>query len=342
MRRYLASLFIPLMMIFFMGPIAADYTASVAMAQTRTLVMPAQGGTGKDTSHTTGCPTVTSGIWTFPTCAGGGGACSGLTPHIVWFDSSNNCVADPLFSDNGTGLSGGLQYTGDGIYATASQGGSYVFTSTDTSSAGGANAIFNLTGDGGQRGNQFLVNIDTSTFTGPYNVNTGTINLYTRGSSTNGNNIYLTSIANPIASGSGGIVLEATGKVLIKSDVNDGITLQSALNTNIIGTQPLTIRGGVAPTTRIVNTTPYTAGTDGEATDFANATSGNLVINLPSPVEGQIVIVKKTDATANTVTVHTSPTNIDGSANYILTTQYQAVQVQFSNAANVWYVIGKN
>jgi hypothetical protein len=71
----------------------------------------------------------------------------------------------------------------------------------------------------------------------------------------------------------------------------------------------------------------------------ASASGGNITVTLPSASgnTGLTYIIKKTDATGNTCTVVGT---IDGTTNYVLSTQYQYVQVA-SNGTD-WYIIGKN
>ena len=46
---------------------------AVGVASAQTKVPPAQGGTGIDTSHSTGCPLLTGGVWSITSSCGGGG-----------------------------------------------------------------------------------------------------------------------------------------------------------------------------------------------------------------------------------------------------------------------------
>lgn len=61
---------------------------------------------------------------------------------------------------------------------------------------------------------------------------------------------------------------------------------------------------------------------------YANATAGNITITLPSVANstGRKIIVFKTDATANTITL-TGSANINGSATYMVTAQYSSVEI---------------
>ena len=62
---------------------------------------------------------------------------------------------------------------------------------------------------------------------------------------------------------------------------------------------------------------------------LANATSGAVTVTLPDPAEaGNAVIeVKKTDSSANTVTISHPTATIDGAANKVLSYQYDALTI---------------
>ncbi len=71
-----------------------------------------------------------------------------------------------------------------------------------------------------------------------------------------------------------------------------------------------------------------------------DATAGNITVNLPAATGlGRLVTVKKIDSSANTVTVDGDGTEtIDGATTYVLTTQYEVLQI-IDSAAGVWDVI---
>lgn len=74
-----------------------------------------------------------------------------------------------------------------------------------------------------------------------------------------------------------------------------------------------------------------------------NTTSGNKIMTLPSASisSGTRFIIKKTDASLNTVTLATvSSQLIDGSTTYVLATQYKYVEVIAVGSA--WMVVGNN
>lgn len=88
-----------------------------------------------------------------------------------------------------------------------------------------------------------------------------------------------------------------------------------------------------------VSSTPYTAAGD-DHTLFVDATSGAVTINLPDAAtcDGKIYHIKKTDSSANAVTIDANGSQtIDGATTFVLPLQYDCVSVQ-SNAAN-WFII---
>lgn len=122
---------------------------------------------------------------------------------------------------------------------------------------------------------------------------------------------------------------------------NTYIGSNTAAPTNGLGVVGETILTGVrkAVTAR---TAAYTA-TATDHTIRCDATSGAFDITLPTAVgiTGRIYVVKKTDASANAITVvTTSSQTIDGATNYSLPTQNKFVMLQ-SDGAN-WIIISQN
>lgn len=114
---------------------------------------------------------------------------------------------------------------------------------------------------------------------------------------------------------------------------------------NSAGTVNFSVTGeGVAKATgvkfnTVLKTTTY-AILSSDYTVRCDATGGIFNVTLPDATlyTGQVFIIKKIDAVANTVTVNTtSSQTIDGATTYSLSTQYQTVRVQ-SNGAN-WNII---
>lgn len=64
-----------------------------------------------------------------------------------------------------------------------------------------------------------------------------------------------------------------------------------------------------------------------------NATSGPIAVTMPSPVAGTMVTVKKTDATANAITVTAT---VDGTVNPTITYQYQSMDMVADGTAWLW------
>lgn len=91
--------------------------SSFAFGQTKTTVMPQQGGTGKDSSHWTGCVRVDNGIWSFVSGSCGGGT-GGTVIQVNGTPISPSTPAN--FVNNGSVT---WDFTGGAIHATASGGG---------------------------------------------------------------------------------------------------------------------------------------------------------------------------------------------------------------------------
>ena len=86
---------------------------------------------------------------------------------------------------------------------------------------------------------------------------------------------------------------------------------------------------------------PYTALTTSSII-FANATDGAITVNLPTAVgiSGRRYIIKKTDSSANAVTVDGNGSQtIDGSTTKILLNQYDCIEI-YSDGAN-WQISSK-
>lgn len=86
-------------------------------------------------------------------------------------------------------------------------------------------------------------------------------------------------------------------------------------------------------------TTTYTI-KENDATILANATGGAFSVTLPTAVglQGQRYFIKKTDSSANAVTVATtSSQKIDGATTFSLSTQYAKVTVISDNAN--WQIV---
>ncbi len=155
-----------------------------------------------------------------------------------------------------------------------------------------------------------------------FTITTGTVRkkvaIYDDSSGATGDLHYRDSSGNLVRLGIG-----ATGKTL---RVNGGIPAWADADTN----------PAVATSTKTSN---YTiTGTD--VIIFADATSGNVTITLPtaSSFSGYNFYVKRIDGSSNTCSVARSGSDtIDGGTSFSLDTQYFAVRV-VSNGSN-WYII---
>jgi hypothetical protein len=102
--------------------------------------------------------------------------------------------------------------------------------------------------------------------------------------------------------------------------------------------------GSVRFPIRTITTTASAGVTD--KTILGDATGGSLVVNLPTAASafstnsGTIYIVKKIDASVNTVTITAAGADlIDGAASQLLVTQYSFYAIQ-SNGTN-WFIVGQ-
>jgi lysophospholipase L1-like esterase len=103
----------------------------------------------------------------------------------------------------------------------------------------------------------------------------------------------------------------------------------------------LQVNGGFSTIT-VSKTAAYTL-TGADYTVLGDATSGAFSFTLPSATStaGRIYIIKKTDASANAITVATSSSQtIDGATTYSLSTQYKRVQLQ--SDGTTWQIINAN
>jgi hypothetical protein len=97
--------------------------------------------------------------------------------------------------------------------------------------------------------------------------------------------------------------------------------------------------GGLSPSILAAKTSNFTT-ISSNHTIPVDATSGAIVISLVSATAavGIIQVIKKIDASVNTVTIDPSGSEtIDGAATKVLSTQWESMMIQ-SNGTN-WYVI---
>jgi len=71
---------------------------------------------------------------------------------------------------------------------------------------------------------------------------------------------------------------------------------------------------------------------------LADASGGAFSVTLPStPTAGVVIDVKKTDSSANAVTVDGNGNNIDGDSTYIMYSQYESISI-FADGSNWWII----
>ena len=74
----------------------------------------------------------------------------------------------------------------------------------------------------------------------------------------------------------------------------------------------------------------------------ASPSSGNITLTLPNATyryNGVEFVIKKTDASVNTVTIQGNGANIDGAGNMVLSTQYQSVTLEWDSNLGRWHKI---
>ncbi len=73
---------------------------------------------------------------------------------------------------------------------------------------------------------------------------------------------------------------------------------------------------------------------------LADATTAAFSVTLPAtPSDGDTYTVKKTDSSANAVTVDGNGNNIDGAGTYALSAQYNRVTVSYDSTDGLWYIV---
>lgn len=87
--------------------------------------------------------------------------------------------------------------------------------------------------------------------------------------------------------------------------------------------------------TKVFADSPYSVGATDEVV-LANAVGGVIVVTLPTPTLGRLVTVKKTDASANAVTISAGANTIDGAGTRGLAAQFNAATA-VADGAN-WFV----
>ncbi len=122
----------------------------------------------------------------------------------------------------------------------------------------------------------------------------------------------------------------------------DTTNKQTAIGQSGAPNSPLQVGGAISlpiTATPLTSSTPLTSA---HYTALVNCTGGALTITLPTAVgiQGREYVIKKTDSSANAVTLATtSSQTIDGAASLTISAQYSLYRVQSDNAN--WQVIGK-
>jgi hypothetical protein len=147
---------------------------------------------------------------------------------------------------------------------------------------------------------------------------------------------------NPTFSGTAGSIcfLGTTGTLMLDNanffwdDTNNRLGIGTATPAST-----LDVSGSVGAA--IVNTTASTLTLDDtHYTVLSNATGGSTTLTLPtaSTVTGRIYHIKKSDPSANTVTVDGSGSEtIDGGTTAVITTQYECITIQCDGSE--WWIL---
>lgn len=88
----------------------------------------------------------------------------------------------------------------------------------------------------------------------------------------------------------------------------------------------------ISPSVKDITAATYTVLTS-DYTINANATTAPINITLNTPTVGQIINIKKTDSSANTITITGT---IDGSSSKVISTQYGVFRLQYDPVAATW------
>jgi hypothetical protein len=155
-------------------------------------------------------------------------------------------------------------------------------------------------------------------------------------------NIFINGDENTIAGDSSGVVVFGDGNRVGGSNV----TLINTYNKTIDQNNCTYINGRIVSGSGMVeylsgNKTLGTAGNDDATVYLCDCTAGNITFSLPSAADygvGVPLNIKKTDATANTVTIDADGSEtIDGSGTLVISAQWDNVVLQ-SDGQN-WYIL---
>src|SRR4051812_13758549 len=162
-----------------------------------------------------------------------------------------------------------------------------------------------------------------------------TVNVHRTGAAASLFNSAGSGIANPVTVGADGFVNFFAAEQTVYDLVEGNHGMQVTIG---VITPPGSVITPTGPATPLINpvsaTTAYTAA-DHDVV-LANATGGAFAVTLPAPTAGAHIMVKKTDASANAVTVtRAGSATIDGATTLALATQWSRAEL-ISDGTN-WF-----
>lgn len=153
----------------------------------------------------------------------------------------------------------------------------------------------------------------------------------------NGNMITNVSVmtlqADPVSSGQaarkGYVDAEVSAKLSLSGGTMTGdLTLAGAPTSSLHAATKAYVDSVAGATSNAVNS--YSSNqvlTSANSVVLVNATSGAITITLPAPSSGKTLFIKKTDSSANAVTISAPSGTIDGAASKSLSGQYDALTI---------------
>lgn len=147
--------------------------------------------------------------------------------------------------------------------------------------------------------------------------------------------------------GSAFLKLGAGGATALDTAITRTATKTLTLDDNAAGSMVLIVKGSTNTQQRIHGAatkafvdTPYTTLATDEAI-FWNCAGGNCTQNLPTPVGalGRTLIVKRTDTTANTLTLTPAAGQVEGAASYIVAGGPNRASVTLMSDNANWWII---
>lgn len=121
--------------------------------------------------------------------------------------------------------------------------------------------------------------------------------------------------------------------------ISSGIWNGSIIGVAYGGTGAASPGGALNNLTTVQTITAGTTLNDADRILFVNATSGNIAIALPSADNVYEFVIKKVDSSVNTVTINADPGDlIQGSASFVLSTQYQYIRLVSDETTN-WFIV---